>query len=254
MIQRNIFIIFIMVFFIGCSVEGVVKNTKDEYIDQVIVKIIDENNNTIQTTKTNKDGQYKTIFLPTYKKLKIYAYLGDYNSSEHNFSLSLKNYNAPKVIDMILPLDVSIPPDPGEAGKSTLEGIDSDNDGLRDDIQRYIVLNYKDKTEIQKALIQNAKASQKFLLVNNDEKLAYDITIEEFGAMHCLRTKYPKTDEGFYEFDKTDNDLRSILLNTEQRVKQNSKNNALLSGMMLSDGVVTQNGKSYPPLESFCKE
>jgi len=33
-----------------------------------------------------------------------------------------------------------LPPNPGEAGKATLQGIDSDNDGVRDDIQRYIAL------------------------------------------------------------------------------------------------------------------
>jgi hypothetical protein len=37
---------------------------------------------------------------------------------------------------------VPLPPDPGEAGKVTLAGIDSDNDGVRDDIQRYIALTY----------------------------------------------------------------------------------------------------------------
>jgi hypothetical protein len=38
--------------------------------------------------------------------------------------------------------DKPVPPDPGEAGKQTLEGIDSDNDGVHDDVQRWIVLTY----------------------------------------------------------------------------------------------------------------
>lgn len=33
-----------------------------------------------------------------------------------------------------------LPPDPGAAGQATLEGIDTDQDGVRDDLQRFIVL------------------------------------------------------------------------------------------------------------------
>jgi hypothetical protein len=36
----------------------------------------------------------------------------------------------------------ALPPDPGEAGKQTMLGIDSDGDGIRDDVQRYIYLTY----------------------------------------------------------------------------------------------------------------
>ena len=45
-----------------------------------------------------------------------------------------------------------LPPDPGEAGKATLEGIDSDQDGIRDDIQRYIALTYPDSQKTRAAL------------------------------------------------------------------------------------------------------
>ena len=45
----------------------------------------------------------------------------------------------------------TLPPDPGKAGKQTLMGVDSDGDGLRDDIQRYIYLTYPGKTNVQGA-------------------------------------------------------------------------------------------------------
>ncbi len=35
-----------------------------------------------------------------------------------------------------------LPPDPGRSGKETLAGVDSDGDGVRDDVQRFIVENY----------------------------------------------------------------------------------------------------------------
>ncbi len=32
-------------------------------------------------------------------------------------------------------LKINLPPDPGEVGKLTLQGVDSDEDGVRDDVQ-----------------------------------------------------------------------------------------------------------------------
>ena len=65
-----------------------------------------------------------------------------------------------------------LPPDPGEAGKTTLEGIDSDGDGLRDDIQRYIALTYPDSQKTRAALRQAAIALQKIILESPDEESA----------------------------------------------------------------------------------
>jgi len=45
-------------------------------------------------------------------------------------------------------IEATLPPDPGSAGRATLEGIDSDGDGVRDDIQRFIELNYPDRNRL----------------------------------------------------------------------------------------------------------
>lgn len=60
---------------------------------------------------------------------------------------------------VLLPMQLSIgelfyPPDPGDPGKETLEGIDSDEDGVRDDIQRYIEMTYPDQPQVRVALRQ----------------------------------------------------------------------------------------------------
>ncbi len=47
-----------------------------------------------------------------------------------------------------------LPPDPGEAGKKTLEGIDSDHDGVRDDVQRWIALSYRNGSQKQEAALR----------------------------------------------------------------------------------------------------
>ncbi len=54
-------------------------------------------------------------------------------------------------ITIIIPLgddvEVDLPPDPGADGHTTLAGIDSDGDGLRDDIQRLIAIAFKNDEE-----------------------------------------------------------------------------------------------------------
>jgi hypothetical protein len=50
-----------------------------------------------------------------------------------------------------------LPPDPGEAGKATLAGIDTDNDGVRDDVQRFIKGLYPNSLPKRRAATQYAK-------------------------------------------------------------------------------------------------
>ncbi len=82
--------------------------------------------------------------------------------------------------------DMGLPPDPGEAGKETVAGIDSDNDGVRDDIQRWIVLTYPDETNTQQALFQIAKAKQDSLLNSTDKKSAVKAYVSSGKANECL--------------------------------------------------------------------
>ena len=79
-----------------------------------------------------------------------------------------------------------LPPDPGEAGKATLKGIDSDQDGLRDDIQRYIALTYPDSQKTRAALRQFTFAFQKATLGSPDEESALRNTEFEARASECL--------------------------------------------------------------------
>ncbi|QKT02341.1 hypothetical protein HUS23_05985 [Ectothiorhodospiraceae bacterium 2226] len=54
----------------------------------------------------------------------------------------------------------NLPPDPGPAGKATLVGIDSDGSGVRDDVQRYILLEHTDKLELIPPLMLHAATIQ----------------------------------------------------------------------------------------------
>lgn len=79
-----------------------------------------------------------------------------------------------------------LPPDPGEAGKATLEGIDSDGDGIRDDIQRYIALTYPNSQKTRAALRQYTVALNKAVLESPDEKSALNNTEFMHRGQECV--------------------------------------------------------------------
>jgi hypothetical protein len=73
--------------------------------------------------------------------------------------------------DGIYDLYPDLPPDPGEAGKVTLEGIDSNNDGVRDDLE-IAIYEYASKTEeenLRKAMRQDAKARQLAIIAGHTQ-------------------------------------------------------------------------------------
>jgi hypothetical protein len=104
-----------------------------------------------------------------------------------------------------------LPPDPGEAGRATLEGIDSDGDGLRDDIQRYIALTYPGSQKTRAALRQAAIALQKIILGSPNEESALRNTELEARASECIWYIHPN------EGHKIDNMLMAEFLNTVER-------------------------------------
>ncbi|MBC7984846.1 MAG: hypothetical protein H7Y02_13445 [Candidatus Obscuribacterales bacterium] len=54
----------------------------------------------------------------------------------------------------------NLPPDPGEAGKATIDGIDADKDGVRDDVQRFIHETWPNSERARKALYLIAQSKQ----------------------------------------------------------------------------------------------
>lgn len=68
-----------------------------------------------------------------------------------------------------LPLTVVVhgqpePPDPGAAGEQTVAGIDSDHDGVRDDVQRFVIISYLGTQDRTSAGLQYAASLQSYTL------------------------------------------------------------------------------------------
>jgi len=136
------------------------------------------------------------------------------------------------------------PPDPGEAGKKTLEGIDSDHDGLRDDVQRWIYARYPNDEKKRKALRQMAISILRDLNPNlKDEDLAAAGRRAD-KASKCLDEVFDTGSykfEGYTEFQY----LQAKALNTPQRTLQSFQLDGRYDGKDL--------GPSYPDDGTACE-
>lgn len=122
----------------------------------------------------------------------------------------------------------NLPPDPGPAGEATLAGIDSDNDGVRDDVQRWIAIHYPNSQMTRAALIQDTKAMQRILLDAADPVKSYSDALEDNRAMQCLSYVRPND---FYQISV---EHQAIFLNTRLRSRAWLQADHNLSGKFFS--------------------
>ncbi len=108
-----------------------------------------------------------------------------------------------------------IPPDPGSQGRTTLAGIDSDNDGIRDDVERYIAVTYPTSAKMQMALMQATKAYQAAILDASSTPLAQSDTQSIELAIDCLAYVTPSSTS----VSDLVAELEGHILNTQARIQ-----------------------------------
>jgi hypothetical protein len=106
-----------------------------------------------------------------------------------------------------------LPPDPGDTGKQTLAGIDSDQDGVRDDVQRYIAYQFPASAIDRRALTQYAIATQQLLLQTTDSASSVANVTKQLDAMDCLYSIRPS------DADVVRESLRAVILDTADRTR-----------------------------------
>ena len=81
----------------------------------------------------------------------------------------------------------TLPPEPDSAeNNATLVGVDSNDNGIRDDVERAIYLQYKDNQRAVVAMLQYAKELQmEFTEVHNSETLVAVLQEEDRGTL-CI--------------------------------------------------------------------
>jgi len=133
----------------------------------------------------------------------------------------------PVVLTITEAEDNGLPPDPGEEGKLTLLGIDSDNDGVRDDIQRYIYFSYPNDEKAQMALTEVAKQYQILLMQVNDSDAVFNNATKMKRHRECI---------WFIKGEDAADTLASIrteILNTNERSTEYIKYSDNLGGEII---------------------
>lgn len=125
-----------------------------------------------------------------------------------------------EVFGDVLPLEITLspfplPPNPGEAGKATIEGVDigggpnGEPNGVRDDIDRYIGFTFPNSEKARMGLTQYAKEDQKFiedfLATANDPVEQKRVTrgndVERSKASECSLYTLGVIDRPKYDFN-----------------------------------------------------
>lgn len=126
------------------------------------------------------------IFGPSDFNKQIFLLEASLNLAENNeFFIELAS-SPGSYLTIEIVKDIDLPPDPGDAGKETLLGIDIDNDGVRDDIQRYIYITYPTEEKVRLALTQITKNYQELLPYSGIPELAHENVKKLTRSRVCL--------------------------------------------------------------------
>lgn len=128
-------------------------------------------------------------------------------------------------LDVVFP---DLPPDPGEAGKKTVAGIDADGDGVRDDVQRYIYRTYSQDELKRKAMLQYAKAQQERLRNVLNREISIEKSNKFLRAAECVVAVFGDVRSTFGPLDILD----AVIVNTKARVKADIQASVNYSGQI----------------------
>ncbi len=142
----------------------------------------------------------------------------------------------------------TLPPDPGDGGKQTPEGVDSDKDGLRDDVQREIMFLAPESEKLRMALGQYARAEQ--LLTNQtslNRKQSGDLMDKSMDGLQCLAALQKLDDPIIYTHYAFTKSLENLLVNTPARKKLKEQNYQIAGGQFT--GFIDINRCSFNPAD-----
>ena len=133
---------------------------------------------------------------------------------ENTLTITMRSHPGATLLVQILGLPTfQLPPDPGPAGEATLEGVDVNGNGIRDDIERWIYLTYPDSETLRRALIQEYYPMQNMIIHGHQQDR--DSVYNDMDAMQrsseCLFYVHPDNPHKISEV------LESLIINTDDR-------------------------------------
>ena len=124
-----------------------------------------------------------------------------------------------------------LPPDPGEEGKKTLLGIDSNDNGVRDDVEIWVYTSYEKPIE-RAVLMQNARAYQ--IVIQEPEKALENVNymhdVVDCESYWSLSAKNEGESFWLEKFRNYSKEIKPIQFNTAKRFLAHEKYNHTLSG------------------------
>jgi hypothetical protein len=116
---------------------------------------------------------------------------------------------------------INVPPEPDAILNSiTLTGIDSDKNGVRDDVDRQIAAMYGNNAEHYDGALRVAKSDQGFLIADGDVAKSTQATIAAATAGFCLYSKL--RDDGILA-NKEINKISPLTFNSAERLASYKK-------------------------------
>jgi hypothetical protein len=116
---------------------------------------------------------------------------------------------------------------------TSLEGPDSDNNGIRDDIDTYLRSRNYEAPQLA-ASQQAARAYQTTVMIDlNDANQRREAARKITEAIECLADRFPFDSET--SFGKISRDLEKLTMNTKERVRAYMKFNKSLDGIVSTD-------------------
>lgn len=154
----------------------------------------------------------------------------------------LPNGTVKEIIGEALPVEltfsaISLPPDPGEAGTLDRLGVDSNNNEVRDDIERYIVSTYPDSEKKRAALFQSARSLNAYLRDAEDKEKTRENGVNEEKAIDCLAYVF---NDDLDARDNADVKLRSKFLNTVERSRAYKRADFQMGGYVSNSGLSSE--------------
>lgn len=140
------------------------------------------------------------------------------------------------------------PKDPGESGKKSLIGVDSDVDGVRDDVEIWInsaTTNTKtrDMYNMRMILKEIARKFRQNLLVRESNDASRDAQVSIIRSLECL----DDLSQSSQEFEFMHNNIYKRFFNTIDRMKAEAKIKSSLAGY--SETVTARKKKSTCPFK-----
>lgn len=129
------------------------------------------------------------------------------------------------------------PPDPALAD-ATVEGIDANKNGIRDDVELAIFKKYPDSAKIRAAELQLAVVFQMYLTKVSNADTLMAIEQEEERASLCLADQTSRDElKAYYRNLKgTKSRIRYMVINTEEREKRALQNSMIIKSLPSLEG------------------